>query len=152
MATTVAATKLTSLKATAGKLGYREICQVRQWAPLKSAMPHFGMLRCATSTGNSTSFLSLLLACLAVSLKIFSLSLLIRFYLVPVVNAQAQATAVEQTTTEEEAVPKVESPVVVVTGASRGIGKAIALSLGKAGCKVSASHWILSYPVLNSYL
>ena len=110
------------------------------------------MLRCATSTGNSTSFLSLLLACLAVSLKIFSLSLLIRFYLVPVVNAQAQATAVEQTTTEEEAVPKVESPVVVVTGASRGIGKAIALSLGKAGCKVSASHWILSYPVLNSYL
>jgi len=53
-------------------------------------------------------------------------------------QAQAQATGVEQTTTEEEeAVPKVESPVVVVTGASRGIGKAIALSLGKAGCKVS---------------
>ncbi|WZZ04066.1 hypothetical protein YC2023_089987 [Brassica napus] len=104
MATTVAATKLTSLKATAGKLGYREICQVRQWSPLKSAMPHFGMLRCATST-------------------------------VVKAQAQSQATAVEQTTTEEEAVPKVESPVVVVTGASRGIGKAIALSLGKAGCK-----------------
>ncbi|CAN7077739.1 hypothetical protein Bca4012_076999 [Brassica carinata] len=116
MATTVAATKLTSLKATAGKLGYREICQVRQWSPLQSAMPHFGMLRCRQPFATST-----------------------------VVNAQAQAqaqaTGVEQTTTEEEeAVPKVESPVVVVTGASRGIGKAIALSLGKAGCKVLVNY------------
>ncbi|KAJ0235415.1 3-oxoacyl-[acyl-carrier-protein] reductase [Hirschfeldia incana] len=114
MATTVAATKLTSLKTTtAGKLGYRgEICHVRQWAPLlKSAMPHFGMLRCASPATSST-----------------------------VVKAQAQATAVEQTTEEEEAVPKVESPVVVVTGASRGIGKAIALSLGKAGCKVLVNY------------
>ncbi|KAL0800140.1 hypothetical protein Bca101_055315 [Brassica carinata] len=104
MATTVAATKLTSLKATAGKLGHREICQVRQWSPLQSAMPHFGILRCGSRHPFATS---------------------------TVVKAQAQATAVEQTT--EEAVPKVESPVVVVTGASRGIGKAIALSLGKAG-------------------
>jgi 3-oxoacyl-[acyl-carrier protein] reductase len=31
---------------------------------------------------------------------------------------------------------KLEGPVVVVTGASRGIGKATALALGKAGCKV----------------
>jgi 3-oxoacyl-[acyl-carrier protein] reductase len=35
------------------------------------------------------------------------------------------------------AVQNVDAPVVVVTGASRGIGKAIALALGKAGCKVS---------------
>lgn len=54
---------------------------------------------------------------------------------------KAQATAVEQST--GEAVPKVESPVVVVTGASRGIGKAIALSLGKAGCKVGTLHHLL---------
>ncbi|KAK7246948.1 hypothetical protein RIF29_41821 [Crotalaria pallida] len=32
------------------------------------------------------------------------------------------------------------SPVVVVTGASRGIGRAIALSLGKAGCKVLVNY------------
>ncbi|KAI5572965.1 hypothetical protein BDE02_10G047900 [Populus trichocarpa] len=39
-----------------------------------------------------------------------------------------------------EAAQKVQSPVVVVTGASRGIGKAIALSLGKAGCKVLVNY------------
>lgn len=39
-----------------------------------------------------------------------------------------------------EAVQKVESPVVIVTGASRGIGKAIALALGKAGCKVLVNY------------
>ena len=37
-----------------------------------------------------------------------------------------------------EATPMVEAPVVIVTGASRGIGKAIALAVGKAGCKVRA--------------
>jgi hypothetical protein len=35
-----------------------------------------------------------------------------------------------------ETVKAVEAPVAVVTGASRGIGKAIALALGAAGCKV----------------
>ncbi|KAG2409661.1 3-oxoacyl-[acyl-carrier-protein] reductase [Vigna angularis] len=33
-----------------------------------------------------------------------------------------------------------EAPVVVVTGASRGIGRAIALSLGKAACKVLVNY------------
>lgn len=33
-----------------------------------------------------------------------------------------------------------EAPVVIVTGASRGIGKAIALALGKAGCKVLVNY------------
>lgn len=48
---------------------------------------------------------------------------------------RAQVATLEEASTE--AVQKVESPVVIVTGASRGIGKAIALALGKAGCKVS---------------
>ncbi|KAG2292442.1 hypothetical protein Bca52824_039111 [Brassica carinata] len=113
--TTVAGPRLISLKTTAGKLGYREICHVRQWAPVHSPMPHFGMLRCGSRRPFATSSST-------------------------VVQAQAQATAAEQSTGEEEAVPKVESPVVVVTGASRGIGKAIALSLGKAGCKVLVNY------------
>jgi len=35
---------------------------------------------------------------------------------------------------------KLQAPVVIVTGASRGIGKAIALALGKAGCKVLVNY------------
>lgn len=51
---------------------------------------------------------------------------------------KAQVAAVEQL--GSETVPKVEAPVVVVTGASRGIGKAVALALGKAGCKVLVNY------------
>lgn len=50
-------------------------------------------------------------------------------------GVRAQVTATEQAGTN--ATSKVETPVVIVTGASRGIGKAIALALGKAGCKVT---------------
>lgn len=32
------------------------------------------------------------------------------------------------------------NPVAVVTGASRGIGKAIAIALGEAGCKVVVNY------------
>ncbi|XP_045814458.1 3-oxoacyl-[acyl-carrier-protein] reductase 4 [Trifolium pratense] len=47
------------------------------------------------------------------------------------------ATLAEAGTAETQ---KVEAPVVIVTGASRGIGKAIALALGKAGCKVLVNY------------
>ncbi|KAL2332687.1 hypothetical protein Fmac_013900 [Flemingia macrophylla] len=53
-------------------------------------------------------------------------------------GVRAQVATLEEAGTG--AIPKVEAPVVVVTGASRGIGRAIALSLGKAGCKVLVNY------------
>ncbi|GMH31471.1 hypothetical protein Nepgr_033314 [Nepenthes gracilis] len=51
---------------------------------------------------------------------------------------KAQVATIEQPSV---GVPQnVEAPVVVVTGASRGIGKAVALTLGKAGCKVLVNY------------
>ncbi|KAK6924713.1 hypothetical protein RJ641_009039 [Dillenia turbinata] len=50
----------------------------------------------------------------------------------------AQVAAVEQPSATSA--PSVESPVVIITGASRGIGKAIALAMGKAGCKVLVNY------------
>lgn len=47
---------------------------------------------------------------------------------------KAQVATAEQASIKEG--KQVEAPVAIVTGASRGIGRAIALSLGKAGCKV----------------
>ncbi|XP_069152114.1 3-oxoacyl-[acyl-carrier-protein] reductase, chloroplastic-like [Solanum lycopersicum] len=44
-----------------------------------------------------------------------------------------------QLETTERAV-YVEPPVVVITGASRGIGRAVALALGKSGCKVLVNY------------
>ncbi|KAI9125847.1 hypothetical protein K1719_003265 [Acacia pycnantha] len=60
-------------------------------------------------------------------------------------NSSLGSSAIRaQVATLEEAgtgtAPNVEAPVVVVTGASRGIGRAIALSLGKAGCKVLVNY------------
>ncbi|KAK9108416.1 hypothetical protein Syun_024427 [Stephania yunnanensis] len=53
-------------------------------------------------------------------------------------GVRAQAVAVEEKSAQ--AAKQVESPVVIVTGASRGIGKAIALGLGKSGCKVLVNY------------
>lgn len=64
-------------------------------------------------------------------------------------GVRAQVATVE--TASAEAAQKVESPVVVVTGASRGIGKAIALSLGKAGCKVSKKFLCITFLYLGKW-
>ncbi|OAY80090.1 3-oxoacyl-[acyl-carrier-protein] reductase 4-like [Ananas comosus] len=53
-------------------------------------------------------------------------------------GVRTQVAAVEQAIVEDG--KKVEAPVVVVTGASRGIGRAVALTLGKAGCKVLVNY------------
>ncbi|XP_022131808.1 3-oxoacyl-[acyl-carrier-protein] reductase 4 [Momordica charantia] len=51
---------------------------------------------------------------------------------------KAQVATAEQASIKEG--KQVEAPVAIVTGASRGIGRAIALSLGKAGCKVLVNY------------
>ncbi|KAG9446640.1 hypothetical protein H6P81_012768 [Aristolochia fimbriata] len=53
-------------------------------------------------------------------------------------GVQTQVAAVEQASVAVD--KNVEGPVVVITGASRGIGRAIALAMGKAGCKVLVNY------------
>ncbi|KAM2231075.1 hypothetical protein ACFX1S_015410 [Malus domestica] len=53
---------------------------------------------------------------------------------------RALVADVEQSSAAVSQNPKVEAPVVIVTGASRGIGKAVALALGKSGCKVLVNY------------
>uniref|UniRef100_A0A0E0NF86 3-oxoacyl-[acyl-carrier-protein] reductase n=1 Tax=Oryza rufipogon TaxID=4529 RepID=A0A0E0NF86_ORYRU len=54
-------------------------------------------------------------------------------------GVRTHVAAVEQAVVQD-AIAQSEAPVVVVTGASRGIGKAIALAFGKAGCKVLVNY------------
>lgn len=57
------------------------------------------------------------------------------------IGVRAQVATLNQTSTE--VAQNVEAPVAIVTGASRGIGKATALALGKAGCKVYTYYCLL---------
>ncbi|KAK1438048.1 hypothetical protein QVD17_03850 [Tagetes erecta] len=58
----------------------------------------------------------------------------------PSVHAGIKAQVTTTQHTNVEATKNVEAPVAIVTGASRGIGKAVALALGKAGCKVLVNY------------
>lgn len=60
---------------------------------------------------------------------------------------KAQVATAEQASVKEG--QQVEAPVAIVTGASRGIGRAIALSLGKAGCKVHLFSVCVAYVWFN---
>ncbi|XP_057949509.1 3-oxoacyl-[acyl-carrier-protein] reductase 4 isoform X2 [Malania oleifera] len=53
-------------------------------------------------------------------------------------GVRAQIVTIEQS--KAETAKKMEAPVAIVTGASRGIGRSIALALGKAGCKVMINY------------
>lgn len=64
-------------------------------------------------------------------------------------GVRTKVTAVEQAAVDVH--QAVEAPVVIVTGASRGIGKAVALAMGKAGCKVRFLLHFLSFSYLSMY-
>ncbi|OAY34372.1 3-oxoacyl-[acyl-carrier-protein] reductase 4 [Manihot esculenta] len=116
MAASVAGSNVIAFKsagssANFGSSGDRRVAQVRQWSPITSGV---GQLQSRT-----------VLQCR--SRSSFAPS-----------GVRAQVAAAEAASAE--ATQKLEAPVVVVTGASRGIGKAIALSLGRAGCKVLVNY------------
>lgn len=111
----VAGSNVVALKSSAkfGDCSDRKIVQTRQWSPISGGI---GSVQTRPCSG---------LQCR--SRRSFASS-----------GARAQVATVEQAS--GEAVQKVEAPVVIVTGASRGIGKAVALALGKAGCKVLVNY------------
>lgn len=57
---------------------------------------------------------------------------------------RAQSAAIESAAAVAESPKLVDAPVSIVTGASRGIGKAIALALGGAGGKVNPRNRIFA--------
>lgn len=114
----------------------RKIGQIRQWSPILTNLRPVSGLRHRSNTpfsSSGTDFFSFLSFFFFFLLFDHYVKLLVDFIRVSV-GVRAQVATLEEAGTG--ATQKVESPVVVVTGASRGIGKAIALSLGKAGCKV----------------
>lgn len=90
--------------------GNRKIGQIRQWSPVLTNLRSVSGLQYRSKS--NTSFNSS--------------------------GVRAQVATLEEAGIG--ATQKVEAPVVIVTGASRGIGRAIALSLGKAGCKVLVNY------------
>ncbi|EEF47550.1 3-oxoacyl-[acyl-carrier-protein] reductase 4 [Ricinus communis] len=106
---------ITGISANFGSSSDKRIGQVRQWSPISTGIGHPQSSRSSLHCRSTRSFAP------ASS----------------VVRAQV-ATSAEQASAESA--QKVESPVVVVTGASRGIGKAVALALGKSGCKVLVNY------------
>ncbi|XP_039071992.1 3-oxoacyl-[acyl-carrier-protein] reductase 1, chloroplastic-like [Hibiscus syriacus] len=91
----------------------RKFVQVRQWSPISGG---FGSVQTRPSIG---------LQCK--SRRSFASS-----------GVKAQVATFEQASSE--AAQKVEAPVAIVPEASRGIDKAVALTLGKAGCKVLVNY------------
>lgn len=64
---------------------------------------------------------------------------------------RSQAAATEVAAAVAESPKLVEAPVSIVTGASRGIGKAIALALGGAGGKVNTLVALLTRGHLQGF-
>ncbi|KAM2334142.1 hypothetical protein ACFXTH_011728 [Malus domestica] len=109
----IAASNVVALK-SAGKFGApadARACQFKQWAPIGGAAGSGRSIGLQYRSKRSSTSSG---------------------------HVRAQVVTLEQASAGEAKI--VEGPVVVVTGASRGIGRAIALSLGKAGCRVLVNY------------
>ncbi|KAJ0037558.1 hypothetical protein Pint_23662 [Pistacia integerrima] len=109
----VAGSNIVAFKSAAisAKFAEQKLGQFRQWSPVQAPSRPCVGLQCRSGSGRS--FISS-------------------------AGVRAQVATIEQAS--GQTTQNVEAPVAVVTGASRGIGRAIALSLGKAGCKVLVNY------------